>query len=263
MVRILRVLLIGLGAVLGLVLLTVLAGIAALRTETGKVWVTAEIATLASSPDMTIAIGRIDGSLPFDWTVDQVTLADREGVWLTLDGLGLRLRARDLLARKVTIERLAARSIQADRLPRSTTPASAATTDRAGFSLPHLPVAIDLQGLDIGRVTLAAPVAGQPVALTIDGKGDLGGGAAHAILTVARVDGIAGAGELALGFVDRQGATDATLDLSLHAEDPTGVLLRGGSAALVGHAQRAWTPRRLARHASGTGRRSRPDRRPI
>ena len=68
------------------------------RTDAGRAQLVRLVETLASSPDMRLAIGRLDGPVPFDMTVSDVSVADRDGVWLTLDRARLAWRPLSLLS---------------------------------------------------------------------------------------------------------------------------------------------------------------------
>src|SRR5690349_12815901 len=124
MMRALRVGLKVFGLVLLVLILAVAGGIWALQTRAGKDWLTARLNDALAGPESTVVIGRVHGVLPFQTEIDEVRLADRDGVWLTARDLHLDIAARDLLAAKLTIRRLAAGDIRMLRNPApSTAPA--------------------------------------------------------------------------------------------------------------------------------------------
>ena len=131
-------------------------GVAAvwIDSRAGKAWLEATINEAADGNARFAAIG---GNLPFHPTVERIELADSDGPWANLRDVRLDLAPLDLLRRRVTVERLAAASIEITRLPKGqqAEPGAAqpATPSRA---LPQLPVAIDIRQLAISSLSLPA-----------------------------------------------------------------------------------------------------------
>ena len=208
-----------LGIVGGLLLLIVVAvaGVLVwLRTDAGRDFVVAQAE--AASPGLDIQ--GLSG-LPFHPRVDRLTMADREGVWLTVEGIDLNLRARDLLARTVSFERVAAARVAVERAPvAEEDPPPEEETGPAS-----LPVGVEIDRLEVPRIELgAALLGGAPAVLAAEGSavlpaGELGG---TARLAVARIDEHPGRADLDATFVPHR-----RLDLDLRVAEPANGVVAG------------------------------------
>jgi translocation and assembly module TamB len=143
-----------------------------------------------------------------------VSVADRDGVWLTGDDIELRWRPADLLVRNLHVISLTAGTIDIARAPVAQ-PAS--PKQSGGFSLPRGQLTVD--HLRLAALRIAAPLAGTPVDLAISGAAhlrDLQHG--HATLTAVAADG-RGVYALDAAFSPRTIATAVHI-----AEPPDGLL---------------------------------------
>src|SRR6266851_9487282 len=199
----------------GLVLLTLLAFVAA-QTQTGRDWITAQAAHALSSDGATASIGRLEGTIPFDMRLSELHLGDADGEYLTATNLTFTLAARSLLRGRVEITRLSADDIAVARLPKSN-----ANSSRQSLAFPHLPFGLAVDTIAVGALRLAAPVVGEPVALSIDGRTSLIGDEATAELAVHRIDG--GSGQFALSL--SLGGQPAQLKVAADLAEPAGLLL--------------------------------------
>ncbi|UPY35733.1 translocation/assembly module TamB domain-containing protein [Sediminicoccus sp. KRV36] len=163
----------------------------------------------------------LSGPLPGRLGAERVSLTDPEGTWLEAEGVEIQLAWRDLLAGRVRLEAVGARRLILHRLP-----PSAPTAEPAPFALPrlpHLPVAIRLEGVDLPRVELGEAVLGQAASLSLVGSLALEAAHLAASLTLQRLDRPGSARlELSLGGV--------ALTANLAAAEPAGGLV----AALAG-----------------------------
>ena len=212
-----------LGILALLLLVLVGAGFWFLQSRTAKDWLAAELTSALSQPGKGIAVGRISGHLPREMKIEEITLSDPQGPWAVLRDVGVTLDLRDLPARKLTIRRLGAADVRILRQPAY--PPSPEPQNASGpisISVPHLPVAVDLQSFEIVLLQLAAPVLGDEVIITVDGDAALGrDGTASAHLAVRRVDTQPGNATLAASLA----GDPATLSLKLDAAEPSGLLL--------------------------------------
>jgi translocation and assembly module TamB len=92
-----------------------------------------------------------------------------------------------LLARRIDIRELSAERITLLRPPVAAD--DAPSPEATPFALPKLPVAVNVGSLSIGRITLAAPVLGQDIALSLTGNVALGNGTLNTRLSASRADG--------------------------------------------------------------------------
>jgi translocation and assembly module TamB len=211
-VRILR----WLGIALGLAIAFLVGGLALLQTEKGKTWLARTIDQTISTPDFTVAIAGLHGTVPFNIKVDRIDIGDRDGTYLTARDFGLDISPAALLARQLRILSLSFGDI--DMARSSTAPSTTPLTEY--FKVPHLPIGVVLDQLSIDRLALAPPVLGESLVATVEGSARLAGETAHLALELHRTDGAAGNILLAMELA---GATP-TLQLQLEASEPTGLL---------------------------------------
>jgi translocation and assembly module TamB len=214
---------VSLGAVIGVIALLLIGGTVWLRTELGRHWLTATLSSALTAPDQRVALIGVEGPLPLHWRIQRIDLADRDGTWLSLHDVVLDLDAGALLRGTGRIETLSAASIEVARAP---VPSAEPSPSGESFSLPRLPLGIELDRLAVGRLDLAPAVAGDAVALAINGEARLHAGSARVQLQVQRIDGTPGLAALHVVYGPAAGNADV-LDLDLHAAEPTGSLLQG------------------------------------
>lgn len=162
----------------------------------------------------------ISGPLPARLAIERLSLSDAQGVWLEAEGAEIRLGWRELLSGRLRLEAVAARRIALHRLPPSAPPEP---VPLALPRLPHLPLPIRIERLELTRVELGEPVLGQSATVAL--RGDLG-------LAAARLSA-----DLALERLDRPGSARLALELDgahlaarLAASEPPG----GLAGALAG-----------------------------
>ncbi|WP_114393353.1 translocation/assembly module TamB domain-containing protein [Oleisolibacter albus] len=202
-----------LGGLLALTLLLVLGAMAWLSTGSGRGFVLAQARTAV--PGLTIEGD--SGSL-FDLRIDRITLADARGVWLTVEGAALDWSPLALLTRTLEINRLAADRVAVARTPES--PDTPQPEDDTPF---RLPVAVDLERLDLPRIELGAALAGgRPAMGKAEGAAEIPAGrpGGHVRLNAARTDDMPGTAVLDATYVPQD-----SLALNLTLEEPVGGLV--------------------------------------
>lgn len=139
-----------------------------------------------SSAGRTVTITGFQGALSSRATVERMTIADAEGVWLTLNGVTLDWNRAAVLRREFSVNELSVREVILERppLPEPGLPAPEAK----GFALPELPISIDIGRVAAERVEIGAAVLGQPVEATLDAAMRLANGEGQARLTLLRLD---------------------------------------------------------------------------
>lgn len=167
-----------------------------------------------------VRITGFEGALSSKAKIAEMTIADTQGVWLTLQGLSLDWSRAALLRGRLQVAALQAETITLARLPVAPEVSVAQSQARA-FALPELPVSIDIAQISAHRVHLGAPVLGQAVSLQIDGALSLADGAGQASLNLTRRDGPAGRFALSAGFANDTGQLQLALDLT---EDQGGLV---------------------------------------
>src|ERR1700679_2501896 len=101
----------GILAVLGLLALA----LALLQTGAGKAWLAAEIGTILSDPGQPVTVSGLEGTVPFDLRVASIVFADAAGPRLSIADAQIEISPRGLLAGRLDISRIAARSIIVER----------------------------------------------------------------------------------------------------------------------------------------------------
>jgi translocation and assembly module TamB len=171
-----------------------------------------------STPDRKISLGEIDGALSSDVRISSITIADRQGVWLRIEGVHLIWSRLALLSRRLDIDLLEAQSITIMRKP---LPAEGFQPASSGFSLPELPVSIKLTKLVVPIVKIDASIAGQDTTVAVAGGGEFAEGALKAELAIERTQPAGGR----LFFKTAYANTTRILDLDLSLREPKDGLL--------------------------------------
>ena len=165
-----------------------------------------------------VTITGFAGALSARATIETLTIADDTGVWLTIEGVTLDWSRSALLSGALEISELSATSVTMTRLP-DTGESDLPAPEASGFSLPDLPVSIDIGRIGVDRIVLDEAVLGQPVEGTLEAALQLADGAGTASLDLNRQ------GEGARGAIVLNATYDnATrqLDLALTASEASG-----------------------------------------
>ncbi len=163
-----------------------------------------------------------EGALSSRATIDELTIADDEGVWLTLRDAVLDWNRSALLRRRIEVSELSADEILLPRLPAAQqTGPQAPSPEAQGFSLPELPVSIRIDLIEADRVLLGEPLFGEQAEVSLRGEVSLEGGEGAADISAERIDGEEGA--LTLQGAYSNETRELTLDLSLR-EGPDGIV---------------------------------------
>lgn len=158
-------------------------------SEADKGYLTSFLESNLSGLGRTVRIDGFAGALSSRATFTRLTIADDEGIWLTIDNGAIAWKRAALLTGRIEIGELSAASIDLPRAPKAEATARA---EAKGFSLPELPVSVDIGTLRADRVTLGAPLLGQPAEVTLNGSMALAGGEGRTDLTLKRIDGKTG-----------------------------------------------------------------------
>lgn len=166
-----------------------------------------------------VEIVGFQGALSSRATFQRITIADDDGVWLTLRDGAIQWSRAALLRGRIEIAELSASEIDLPRLPRSDETVSAETRQ---FALPELPVAVNIEHISAARVQLGQPVIGEAAAISLAGAMNLADGEGHANLDIQRLDGPEGRFSLQASYSNATTVLDLDLDL---AEAPDGLLV--------------------------------------
>ena len=157
------------------------------NTEAGQ----ARLAALASSQVPGLSIEGLHGPFPSTAGAARVTMADADGVWLTVEGARLALDYSALLRREFRIEAVEADRIEVKRPPLpgpEAPPEPRQPSEGVLPRLPELPVAVSLDRLEVRRLEIGEAVVGTPAAFALSANARLGDGALRAALDAKRLD---------------------------------------------------------------------------
>ncbi len=191
-------------------------------TDQGRQWLVTKVESAAAAAGTPVTLEGLGGRLPGHLTLDRVTVADGEGVWLSADKVSLAWRPAALISGRIAVETLAARTVHVRRPP-----VGKGQTDPQTRGLPtwpaHLPVAATLRDLHVDTVVLDPPVVGQAARLSVHGSLDTpadGPDVVRARLTVDRIDDHPGTVTVQGGL-----GRDETLAVAARLSEPAGGLL--------------------------------------
>jgi translocation and assembly module TamB len=174
-------------------------------------------------PDLTggeVRIVGLRGRFPDKLRAHRLTVADADGTWLTVNDAILDWSPTGLLGGTVKIDRLEAHSVAVDRLPRSSDSKSSGTA--------VVPVRVELDHLGVGRLEIAAAVAGRPITLAVGGNARLTGaenGDAH--LAITALDDAPGQAGTADHYVIDATVDPAQMHATMSVEERSGGLISG------------------------------------
>ncbi|QGX99359.1 DUF490 domain-containing protein [Roseovarius faecimaris] len=176
-----------------------------------------------SGDDHQVRVTGFRGALSSEATLDTLTIADKDGIWLTMRGATLIWSRSALLGGYLDVTELSAAAIEVTRLPESEARITTEDTQATRFALPDLPVAVDIKKIAVEKVTLAPDVMGEAATLALLGSMSLNEGDGRAALDIRRLDrddqitlnaGFSNASRilsLDLGFEEAQGGLVSSL----------------------------------------------------
>jgi translocation and assembly module TamB len=200
----------------GIAFLAVMLPISAAAQTSDRDYLTAFLEDSLSGAGRKVTVTGFTGALSSTASLTELTIADDQGIWLTLRDVSLDWSRSSLLKGAVVVNELTAKDIILDRLPAT----SASTTPEAGsFSLPELPVSIDIGKIAADHISLGPTVLGQAIEARLDASMQLADGEGNAKLLLERSDsGPAGKIDLSASY------TNATQNLvvDLAAQEASG-----------------------------------------
>jgi len=135
-----------------------------------------------------VRIEGFTGALSSKASLTLLTVADEDGIWLTLKDVTLDWSRLALLRGRLQVARLSAGEILLPRLQRSQDTVEVPDAEATEFSLPDLPVAVNIDEIAADKIVLGAPLLGEEVSLSLAGSLQLDDGAGNAKLDIIRLD---------------------------------------------------------------------------
>lgn len=186
-----------------------------------KGFLTRAIQDALSGSGRTVDIVGFQGALSSTASFDRMTIADKDGVWLTLNGAELVWNRSALLRGRLEVESLTAASLDIPRLPVSEP--SLPDAEAAPFALPDLPVSILIEAFGVEQISLGAPLLGESAQLSVTARAQYTEDVFDVDVQAQRTDGKAGSFALAANYE----RSDTILDLLLKLnEGPEGIVGR-------------------------------------
>ncbi len=152
-----------------------------------------QIENALSGPGRVVRVREFEGALSGRATLGEMTFADADGVWLRLSGAVLDWNRAALLRGRLSVQELSAEEITLVRPPMPAPEEGGLPEPPAprasGFSLPDLPVAVNIERMAIDRLALGTQVLGEAADFTLDGAVRLEGGEGDVDLALDRLDG--------------------------------------------------------------------------
>ncbi len=168
-----------------------------------------------------VIITGFEGALSSTASIEVMTIADDEGVWLRAEDLVLDWNRSALLRGRLEVEELSAGLISLVRPPMADPQAPAA--EATPFSLPDLPVSVQLDNLSAARIELGEAFLGEAVALQLNGTMQLADGEGSASIVAERLGDRRGRFEISGSYANESRILDLTLDLD---EAESGIVAR-------------------------------------
>ncbi len=199
------------------VLLSMLIALPAMaEEEEDKGFLTTKIQELLSGAGREVNITGFKGALSSTASFDRLTIADDDGIWLTVEDVVLDWNRLALLRGRLVVQELSAARIDLPRLPKAEedTLPDAEATPFTFPQLPELPVSINVDALNIEQVILGVPVVGQAVELQMNARAILDDDGLDMAFKANRTDGKRGVFQLTAKLSRDQDMLDALLELS-------------------------------------------------
>jgi translocation and assembly module TamB len=193
--------------------------------EDDKGFLTRTIQNALSGAGRTVSIDGFAGALSSRATFDQMTIADDQGVWLTLESVELDWNRSALLRGRLEVQALTAKRLSVPRLPTAqddTLP----DPEAKPFSfptIPDLPVAVDVANFEVAEILLGAPILGEAAQMSLQATAKLNDDVATVDVDAVRTDGKQGAFKISANL----NRSDRLLDLLINlSEEQKGILSR-------------------------------------
>ena len=167
-----------------------------------------------SAPNRQIRLSGVEGALTSDATIDEITIADREGVWLRVEDVRIIWTRLALLRGRLEINNLTAARLDVIRKPLADE--NLPTPEATPLQLPDLPVAIHIEAFELPSAHFDQDIFGLESEISATGSVNLAEGSLAAGIAVDRTDGPGGRFVLDASY---QRETEQ-LDIDLKLQEP-------------------------------------------
>ncbi|WP_298861608.1 translocation/assembly module TamB domain-containing protein [uncultured Sulfitobacter sp.] len=189
---------------------------AAAQEEEDKGFLTTKIQELLSGAGRDVNIVGFAGALSSSASFERMTIADDDGIWLTMEDVVLDWNRSALLRGRLEVQELSAQRIDVARLPAGEED-KLPDAEAKPFTfpkLPDLPVSIDINTLNVAQLTLGETLVGQTVALQMTASARLNDEGLDVAFEANRTDGKRGVFDLKTTLSREQDMLSTLLTLS-------------------------------------------------
>lgn len=188
------------------------------QQEVDKGWLVELIEDTLSDVSRDVQIQGFSGALSSNARIERLTISDQTGIWLDAQGLSLVWDRGALLGGALEIQELSADLIRLPRLPVADPDLDLPPAQATPFSLPELPVSVQIDALDVARIELGTPILGQEMALHVNGSATLSEGAGQTRFDAARIDDRADAFFIQGSYSNQSGDLQLQMELDEAAD---------------------------------------------
>ncbi len=194
----------------------------ALAQDDDRGFLTRTLEGALSGAGREVRIDGFAGALSSEASFERMTIADAQGVWLTLEDVTLNWSRAALLRGRLEVTELTAELLDVPRLPvAEEAGVDLPPAEAQGFSLPDLPVSINIDQIGIADIRLGAPLLGDAMTLSLDASARLDETGLDARIDAARSDGQEGQFDLTVAF----GRADSVLNVDMSLREAPGGLV--------------------------------------
>ena len=154
------------------------------QDDDGEGYLTRLLQDTLSGAGRSVDIQGFRGALSSRATLDKLTIADDEGIWLEMTNAVLDWNRSALLRGRLEVGELSAESLTVSRIPKG----EESDAEASGFAIPELPVSVDVEKVTIGTIDLGESLLGETAQFTFDGKARLDDQALDTTLSLVRLD---------------------------------------------------------------------------
>ncbi len=189
-------------------------------SEADRGYLTALLEDNLSTDGVQVTITGFTGALSSRASIAQLTVADKDGIWLTLREVALDWNRAALFSGVVEVTALTAAEIVLDRIPAADETPSA---EARSFALPDLPVSVTVGQISADSIVLGEGVIGEPVTARLDASMQLAGGEGNARIVLERTDDKVAEISLDASYVNATGVLSVNLSA---LEETDGIAVR-------------------------------------
>jgi translocation and assembly module TamB len=198
-----------------------LCSFAAVAQDDDKGFLTRAIQDALSGSGRSVDIVGFRGALSSTASFERMTIADINGIWLTLENAQLTWNRSALLRGRLEVESLTATKLDVPRLPVAET--ALPDAEAAPFSLPDLPVSILIEDFAVETIQVGAPVLGEAAELRVRANAVYTEDILDLNFQAERIDADVGGFEIKANFERSDNILDLLLRLN---EGPNGIAAR-------------------------------------